>query len=160
MHFELAFLPLMRSNPLRFHVGHLRCAYGMQASGRGRRRQRNGASNGQAANDLQAHRREPERSGFPVVRKHWRDVRSPCRRGRPRPALLRQPRVAAADPRRRLPRDPGERRQGHPLCARLGGGDGRRPRPRSRGWFWPARSSTTRGVESATPNAGSKPRSW
>ena len=35
------------------------------------------------------HRREPERSGFPVVRKHWRDVRSPCWRGRPRAFFLR-----------------------------------------------------------------------
>ena len=31
------------------------------------------------------HRREPERSGFPVVRKRWRDVRSPRWPGRDRP---------------------------------------------------------------------------
>ena len=37
------------------------------------------------------HRREPERSGFPIVQKHWRDVRSwmPCWRGRPQASFLR-----------------------------------------------------------------------
>ena len=35
--------------------------------------------------------REPERSGSPIVQKHWRDVRSwtPCWRGRPQAFFLR-----------------------------------------------------------------------
>ena len=55
------------------------------------------------------HRREPERSGFPVVRKHWRDVRSPCwpglRCGRPQAFFLhmrlRKDRRNRSDGRRR-----------------------------------------------------------
>ena len=44
-----------------------------------------------------------------------------------RPALFRQPGVKAADPCRRNPRDPGQRRQGHSLRAPMGGGHRCRP---------------------------------
>ena len=79
-----------------------------------------------------------------------------------RAALLRQPRLEAADPRRLRAARPSPATGGR-SAIRPGGSPTPTPmssRPPWRGWCWPARSSTTPAGARATRSAGSAPPSW